>query len=384
VENNLTKQFNRYFQQTATNVYRAPGRVNLIGEHTDYNDGFVLPLAINFYTWIAASQRNDRLVEVIAIDERDRKGAPGKTRIDLENPSIRDDKAPWADYVRGIIVELGKSGGQLIGANLLIQGNVPRGAGLSSSAALENATIKALCDISGIDIDGKSAAKIGQAAENNFVGCKCGIMDQMVSAIGQQDHALLLDCRSLKSESIPLPKDFSVVIIDSKVKRGLVNSEYNLRREQCELAAAAFDVSSLRDISTTHLQTHKNILQPLIYRRAKHVVTENQRVLDAADALTREDIVTFGKLMFDSHESMKNDFEITVPAIDVLVDIVRQAIGDEGGVRMTGGGFGGCVVAFVPTSFENHIVENTRSEYLQKTGLEAEIFVCRASDGAFV
>ena len=358
--------------------FRAPGRVNLIGEHTDYNKGFVLPVAINFYTAIAASPRNDSIINVMALNENG-----SKVSINLDEAQAFDHDNSWSNYLRGVIRELRAEGYKLCGADLVISGNVPLGAGLSSSAALEIVTVSALTKLSGETIDGILAAKVGQRAENNFCGCSCGIMDQLVIALGESENAMLLDCQSLDYKSVTLPEKSSLIIINSNVKRGLVDSEYNVRREQCEEVASFFGTRSLRGITLNDLEANKSELDPVSYKRALHVLTENERTLKAAEVLASGELKKLGSLMAASHLSMKDDFEITVPPIDTLVDIVKDVIGDEGGVRMTGGGFGGCIVALVPEEYESQVIEQVNNQYPELTGLQASIFVCKASPGAF-
>lgn len=384
METIVKEQFNQIFGHEPKRVYSAPGRVNLIGEHTDYNDGFVLPAAINFCTWIAASKRPDNIIEAVALDELDSEQKPTKTRFEIGSVLEKDSNAPWSDYLRGVVIELLAKGFKLCGANLAIKGNVPRGAGLSSSASLEVAIALTLTQLSEENIDGVTAAKVGQAAENNFAGCQCGIMDQMVSSLGKKDNAVLLDCRSLETELIPIARESSLIVVNSNVKRGLVDSEYNTRRQQCEQAAAHFNVSSLRDVTLQQLQSEKDNMDAVVYKRALHVLTENQRTLDATEALKNSDFKTLSRLMFESHESMKNDFEITVKPIDDLVNIIRNVIGEQGGVRMTGGGFGGCIVALVPLHLQAKVLVAVNNEYNKISGYEPTIFICEASDGAFI
>lgn len=383
LDNLIENQFKHHFGHAPTNIYSAPGRVNLIGEHTDYNDGFVLPAAINFRTWIAASHRGDRIVEAIALDETDAYDAPTQTRFSLDQELTKDPNARWSDYLRGMVNELLNAGFNLSGVNLVITGNVPRGAGLSSSAALENVIALALTNMANEKIDGVTAARLGQAAENNYVGCQCGIMDQMVSAKGKAGSALLLDCRSLETRLVPIPEECALIVVNSNVKRGLVDSEYNTRRQQCEAAANFFGINALRDLDIKTLEEQQHLMDEIVFKRAKHIVTENSRTLAAAIALDNNHLASLSKLMFSSHESMKNDFEITVPEIDTLVDIIRQVIRNLGGVRMTGGGFGGCVIAIVPKDLQNQVIEAVQQKYTAKTGLIADIFLCHASDGAF-
>ena len=356
----------------------APGRVNLIGEHTDYNDGFVFPVAINYHTAVAAARRADRVLDVVARDE-----AGQRVQIDLDAPMTPDGAAPWSNYVRGVVQQLRAEGFELCGANLAISGNVPLGAGLSSSAALEMALIAALTQLSEDPINAIQAARIGQAAENRFVGVQCGIMDQLISAAGEVGHALLLDCRSLTFKTVPLPAELSILVLNSNVRRGLVDGEYNQRRTQCEEALSFFQVPALRDLTVETLLSAERELDAVVYRRARHVVTENQRTLDMLQALTANDIATVSALMQQSHDSMRYDFEITVPAIDSLVDIVASVVGAEGGARMTGGGFGGCVVALLPHSLIEPVLRAVDERYAPLTGHPATPFVCQASNGAF-
>ncbi len=284
--------------------------------------------------------------------------------------------------MRGVTKHLLEAEYRLGGANLVISGNVPQGAGLSSSASLEVATgqfFKSLFDLS---ISPTEIAQIGQRAENLFVGCNCGIMDQLISAQGKAGHALLIDCRSLETQSFSMPSDLEVVIINSNVKRGLVGSEYNTRRQQCEEAARFFGVKALREVDLATFEAKSAGLDPLVARRARHVITDSQRAIDLAATLNAGDLAKIGQLMADSHASMRDDFEITVPPVDALVRIVKSAIGDAGGVRMTGGGFGGCVVALVPHDLVDKVRQAVTAQYKAESGLEASIYVCHASPGA--
>ena len=370
--------FKQKFGTAPTYFFRAPGRVNLIGEHTDYNDGFVLPCAIDYQTVIAAQPRDDDYVSVVAADFGGQ-----VSQFDLNQPIELDLNAPWSNYVRGVVWALRQQGHQLEGANLVVAGNVPQGAGLSSSAALEVAIGTAFSNLSGLSLDGKAIALIGQQAENEFVGVNCGIMDQFISALGQKEHALMLDCRSLDYQVVPVPADIAVIIVNSNVKRGLVDSEYNIRRQQCETAAAHFEVAALRDVSLKQIKQATE-LDEVVVRRAKHVITENIRVEAARAALGDGDLSRMGWLMSQSHASMRDDFEITVPPIDLLVKIIAKVIGPygEGGTRMTGGGFGGCVVALVPHEMVDEIKQAVKTHYPAQSGLDASIYVCQATDGA--
>ena len=372
-----TQIFQQVFAAVPALSVQAPGRVNLIGEHTDYNDGFVLPCAIDYQTVISGAPRDDRRVHVVAADydgEED--------EFDLAQPIDPRENMLWANYVRGVVKYLLEAEYVLRGANLVVSGNVPQGAGLRSSASLEVATgqfFKSLCDLA---ISPSQIALIGQRAENRFVGCNCGIMDQLISARGETGHALLIDCRSLETRSFAMPAGIAVVIINSNVQRGLVGSEYNTRRRQCEEAARFFGVKALRDVDLGTFEAKQGGLDPIVAKRARHVITDSQRAVDLAAALPSGNMQLIGRLMADSHVSMRDDFAITCPQVDALVDIVKEVIGAAGGVRMTGGGFGGCVVALVP----DHLVEPVRvavaSRYPLVTGLLPAMYVCHASAGA--
>lgn len=328
------------FGYPASHVIQAPGRVNLIGEHTDYNDGFVLPCAIDYQTVISCAPRDDRTVRVIAADYDNQ-----TDEFSLDAPIISHDTQQWSNYVRGVVKHLQQRNSHFGGADLVISGNVPQGAGLSSSASLEVAVGTVFQQLYHLPLDGAQIALNGQEAENQFVGCNCGIMDQLISALGKKDHALLIDCRSLGTKAVSMPKGVAVVIINSNFKRTLVGSEYNTRREQCETGARFFQQPALRDVTLEQFNAVAHELDPVVAKRVRHVLTENARTVEAASALEKGDLKRMGELMAESHASMRDDFEITVPQIDTLVEIVKAAIGDKGGVRMTGGGFGGCVVA---------------------------------------
>jgi len=379
IKDNALEIFEQTFGYPATIAVRAPGRVNLIGEHTDYNDGFVLPCAIDYDTVIVCAQRNDRNIRVIAADYDNQQDT-----FALDEAIVSDPAKPWANYVRGVVKHLLLRNGDFSGADLVISGNVPQGAGLSSSASLEVAVGKALTALYDLPLSGEQLALNGQEAENQFVGCNCGIMDQLISALGKQDHALLIDCRSLETKAVSLPKNAAVVIINSNVKRGLVDSEYNTRRKQCEEAARFFGVKALRDVSIDTFNARQPGLDAVVAQRARHIISENDRTLAAAQALAVGDLKTMGVLMADSHASMRDDFAITVPAVDTLVDIVKSVIGEQGGVRMTGGGFGGCIVALIPEELVDYVRHAVESEYFAQTGLKETFYVCQASLGASV
>lgn len=374
---NVANSFEKVLGYTPTHFIQAPGRVNLIGEHTDYNDGFVLPCAINYQTVVAAAKRDDNIVRVVSVDYQD-----ATDEFDLTEEIAFQDNKMWANYIRGVVKFLMARGYQIGGADISVSGNVPQGAGLSSSAALEvviGQTFKALYDL---NISQAEIALNGQQAENEFVGCNCGIMDQLISAEGQENHALLIDCRSLETQPVSMPEDMAVVIINSNKKRGLVDSEYNTRREQCEEAARIFGVKALRDVTIDQFNARVNELDEMVAKRARHVITENDRTVEAAKALSNGDMKRMGELMAQSHASMRDDFEITVKAIDTIVDIVKAVIGEQGGVRMTGGGFGGCVVSLVPPALVDAVKSALAEQYEAATGLKESIYVCQAKDGA--
>lgn len=356
---------------------QAPGRVNLIGEHTDYNDGFVLPCAIDFGTCVAARPRDDDQVQIVAADYD---GAIDRFCVGTAIP--HHEHAAWANYARGMVQMLAARGLALRGADLAVAGDVPQGAGLSSSASFEVAIGQAFKSLQGLALDPTELALTAQRAENEFVGCNCGIMDQLISARGQAGHALLIDCRSLDAEPVRLPPDLAVMIVHSRVKRGLVDSEYNTRRRQCEAAARHYGVPALRDVDLERLEAGAAGLDEVVYRRARHIVTENARTRAAAVALAEGDLVALGALMAASHASMRDDFEITVPAVDRLVEILRQAIGPQGGARMTGGGFGGCVVGLLPRGRVDAVRAVVEAGYRAPGGEAPTVWVCRASAGA--
>jgi len=369
--------YEQQFQHSAELVCHAPGRVNLIGDHTDYNDGFVLPAAINYGTTIAASLREDNLVKVYAHD------CDQQTNEFSLNEISFDEQMMWSNYVKGTLQALMKKHPEIKGANLVVTGNVPQGAGLSSSASFEIAILKAFTQLYQLDLDGISAALIGQQAENEFVGCNCGIMDQLISAMGQKNHAMLLDCKDLSFEDAPIPDDLTLFIVNSNVKRGLVDSEYNLRRQQCEQVAKYFGVSALREVTLEQLNSAKEHIEPVLFKRARHVISENARALTTLDALKNKDIATISVAMKESHASLRDDFEVTTKEMDGLVEIIDGVLGANGGVRMTGGGFGGCVVALVPSTMVVLVEDAVNSKYEQEFGLMPSIYHCTTTQGAF-
>jgi galactokinase len=373
----LRELFRSYFK-TDAQIFRAPGRTNLIGEHTDYNDGFVMPAAIGVYCWIAGSARDDRRLVL-------RSENFGETvESDLASPSLRPAKS-WSDYPIGVAVMLERARLNIRGATLLIQGEIPIGAGLSSSAAIEVATASALLSLSGHDVDGISnvgrtkIARICQQAENDFVGMRCGIMDQFASLNGQEGHALLLDCRSLEFEPVPIPKNVELVICNTMVKHNLASGEYNRRRADCEeavrmLASAIPGIRALRDVSLEQLARHKTLLPEIIYRRALHVISENARVIEAGDALKRGDVAACGRLMRESHDSLRDLYEVSCAELDLMAELANKQKGTLG-ARMTGGGFGGCTINLVDSRFTEEFLKDVARAYEDATKLTPEIYV---------
>lgn len=362
-------------------IARAPGRVNLIGEHTDYNDGFVMPMAIDREVRVAVRRRADRLVRLVSVNYH------AHSEFSLDEVAHDPDQT-WSNYERGVVQILLDSGASLGGFDLAIVGDVPEGAGLSSSAAVEVATLTALNSLFGLGLAPFEVAKLGQRAEREFVGVSCGIMDQAISAVGRAGHAMLLDCRSLETTLVPLGSDLAVVVTDTAVTRGLVGSAYNDRRAECEEASAHFatvypGVRALRDVNEAQFRAHAHELTDVVAKRARHVVTENARVINAGEAFRRGDLPEVGRLMYASHESLRDDFEVTVPELDLLVDLSRSKTGVFG-ARMTGAGFGGCIVALVKPDAVSSYVEQVATQYRTETGLTPRVFVCTATDGAGV
>lgn len=361
----------------APQLFRAPGRVNLIGEHTDYNDGFVLPFAIDRANCAACAAREDRrlVVHSLAFEEI--------FEFDLDaQPAPR---RAWSDYVVGVALALRASGRSMRGVNMMLHGDLPMGAGLSASAALEVVTGFALCEMNATPVDRTELALLCQSAENDFVGARCGVMDQLISCLGVEDHALLIDCRSLQTRPAPIDPRARIVICNTMIRHNLATGAYNQRREECERAVAllsvAFnDVVALRDVSPEQFARFGPLLPEPLLRRARHVVTENARTLDAVAALARGDLARCGALMNASHASLRDDYEVSCREADIMVALAQKMEGVFG-ARLTGGGFGGCTVNLVDARAVDAFVENIGNAYERETGLTPQIFCCAPSAG---
>ena len=368
----VTSSFQETYQTLPTYLTWSPGRVNLLGEHTDYNDGFVLPMTINHAVWTAIRPRSDRQVVVHSLDQ--------KQSAEFSLDDLSRGSGGWQDYITGVAWSLQEAGFQITGWEGVLAGDVPIGAGLSSSAALELAIARAFAISSDLDWDPKKMAQFCQIAENEWIGIQSGIMDQLVSACGQEGSALMIDCRSLETKLISLPVRSEFIILDTGTRRGLVDSAYNDRRAQCEAAACHFDVKALRDVDLSSLEESAGQLNLDLYKRSRHVITANQRVLDGMQALEEIDSSRFGELMNESHASMRDDFEISREEMDWMVDFAQSQPGCYG-ARMTGGGFGGCAVALVKDLKVGKFIETVTREYKVETGLDPKIYPVKAVNG---
>ncbi len=377
VRDAVLQKFRHHFGTSPAVLARAPGRVNLIGEHTDYNDGFVLPAAIDRAVYIAARPRpGDTLVHMLSVD------FDAQSTFSLYN--LDDPDLPrWSLYPRGALWWLQEHGYLVPAFDAVIGGDIPIGAGLSSSAAVELVTLELGLALAEASMPQLEKALAGVEVEHQFVGVPCGVMDQMASAMGRADHALLIDCRSLETTPVPVPAEVSLVILDTGKRRGLVSSEYAARREQCEAAARALGVETLRDASLAEVEEARARLGDLLYRRARHVVSENQRVLEAVEALRSDDLVRVGELLRASHASLRDDYEVSCAELDAMAEIANAQTGCYG-ARMTGAGFGGCAVALVATDAVSAFVEAVAPMYKQRTGLTPQVYVCRAAEGSGV
>jgi len=383
--NKLWKIFKDKFTDTdlVKGAFSAPGRVNLIGEHTDYNDGFVLPMAIEKEIVMLGQLRNDRLVQVFDFVYK----AENKFSLDNLSPSIKET---WANYLMGVMDEMQKAGYSLQGANLIFGSNIPRKAGLSSSAALEVVTTLTMAKLNSLDIKPLEIAHLSRRAENNFVGVACGIMDQYISCLGQKNYALFIDCRTNKYELIPFKDhNYQIVICNSKIQRSLINSEYNKRREECKRAAKFFTyrlgskIRALRDVTIEEFKQYQVQLPEIIARRARHVIFENYRVQAGVQALRGGNYSVFGQLMIESHQSLKDNYEVSCVELDLLVDLALKQKGVLG-ARMTGAGFGGCTINLIEQNYIDAFKKSIKNKYKKTTGIIPDIYVTRPTEGVKV
>jgi galactokinase len=371
----ITEAFQGHYGHAPAMIVRAPGRVNLIGEHTDYNDGFVLPMAINRAVWIALDPTGNNTVELFSLNY-------GEMRS-FELDSLARDEMSWIEYFKGVAWSMLDKGLPLTGFRGVLWGDVPPGAGLSSSAAVEMALARSFDRLGSFNLSPVELALVGQKSENDWVGIRCGIMDQMISSAGQSGNALMLDCRSLNFQRVPLPGGVRIVIMDTTTRRDLESSIYNDLRSQCEAGADHLRKSHLRDVSAEELEASADDLDPLTYRRCRHVITENQRVLDAVEYLNKGEVAGFGKLMNQSHESLRDDFEVSSRELNIMQEVALEQPGCLG-ARMTGAGFGGCAVALVEADQAEDFSRGVTGGYLTETGLKPNIYITQATSGAAV
>jgi len=381
----IRQEFEGAFSSQPVAVVRAPGRVNLIGEHTDYNDGYVLPVAIDRSVMMAASPRQDRQVVLHALD------FDQSTEFSLDDIQP-DAQRAWSNYQRGVAFVLQERGIALPGLNAVISGDIPTGSGLSSSAAVEVAAAYTWQVLSSLQLSRLELSLLCQKAENDFVGMKCGVMDQFISALGKRDHALLIDCRTLEHEAVRLPSgedlafsSTTIVVCDTMKRRGLVDSEYNARRRECEQGVGLLQkrlprVRALRDVSSAQFERYEEELPDVVRRRCRHVVNENERVLKGVEALKHEDLSAFGRLMNESHGSLRDDYEVSCPELDLMVEAAWRAEGVYGS-RLTGAGFGGCTVSLVASGAVERFRDQVAAEYQAATGIEPQIYVCAVENG---
>jgi galactokinase len=369
----VVEVFARRFGGPPVWLARAPGRVNLVGEHTDYNEGFVLPMAIDRAAWIAFRPRPDGRVHLFSLQFGE------ATEFDLGG--LSKTGPAWAQYVKGVAWSLREDGQALRGFEGVLAGDVPIGAGLSSSAAVELAAARALAASSGLAWEPKAMALRAQRAENSWVGMKCGIMDQLASAAAVAGSALLMDCRSLDTTLVPLPPAASVVVLDTSTRRALVDSAYNERRAQCEEAARGLGVTALRDVTPEELAGSVVALEATVRRRARHVVSENARTLAAAEAMRSGDAAALGRLLDASHKSLREDFDVSSPALEAMV-ACAQSDGAAYGARLTGAGFGGCAVALVHRAEAEAFSARVQAAFRERTGLTPQAYVCQPAAGA--
>jgi galactokinase len=375
----VAERFLAVYGTSPSGLFRAPGRVNLIGEHTDYNDGFVMPVAIDFSCYSAIRSRSDRTLSVYSQQFQE------NIEFNLDR-LVGPPKKHWTDYVRGVAAVLRDEGYPLKGADLLIDGQVPIGSGLSSSASIEVSSALALTSLGGITVPLGTLARLCQRAENAYTGARCGIMDQFVSCFGRQDQALLLDCRSLEMTYLTLPPNVRLVICNTMVRHELAAGEYNERRASCERSIEAIrkflpNIRALRDLTLEDLEKYGSLLSEIDFRRCRHVITENARVIDAKEALRHVDLARFGQLMYQSHNSLNHDYEVSCRELNLMVSLARNLPGVYG-ARMTGGGFGGCTINLVEREAVTEFQTSVAREYEKLTDLSPQIFASSAAGGA--
>jgi galactokinase len=377
-KSHFEQKFRQHYNEKSR-IFRAPGRVNLIGEHTDYNDGYVFPMAIDRYTTVAISPRSDQILNIWSENMQE--------SMSRKLDATEGKKGHWSDYVVGIARMMELEGLTIPGANIYIESDVPVGSGLSSSAAIEISSALAFLSLANGKMEKLKLAKLGQRAENQFVGMNCGIMDQFISLHGEENHALFLDCRSLDFRQVPLPSDQAkVVVCNTMVKHELGSSEYNKRRAECEegvrlMQADYPGIHALRDVSLSQFQQVEHKLPEIVRQRCRHVVSEDERVLASIQALQKNDLRRFGELMNASHESLKNDYQVSCRELDIMVEIARSLPGTLG-ARMTGGGFGGCTVNLVEADSVEAFCGEIGRQYHKATGLDPKIYVAVPSRGA--
>lgn len=372
LQDKVINAFKIHFNAQPAYLVCAPGRVNIIGEHTDYNDGYVLPMAIDLAVWVALRPREDRRVYLRSLEKQE--------PADFWLNDIQHGKGHWSEYVKGMAVMLQQAGYVLNGWEGVLTSDVPVGSGLSSSAALEMAVAMSFSAVTSFPFDGVEMARLGQKSENEWIGANTGIMDQLVSANGMFGHALFIDCRDLTIEAIPLPEGTAIVVMDTMTHHKHAESGYNDRRASCERAANILGKTHLRDVTYAELESCATVLDDVTFRRARHVVSENQRVLNAVRAMMDSDSTTLGLLMNASHASLRDDFEVTTDALDIMVKIAQEQDGCHG-ARMTGGGFGGCAVALVNSSKVEGMLTPVASQYEAATGIKPNIFFTNAAGG---
>jgi len=372
MKSSTIKLYEQIFSNAPQFIIRSPGRVNLIGEHTDYNQGLVLPLAIDYAAWIALSPNSETKVELYSKD------FDQTQEFDLNN--IKNKKENWLEYIKGVAFHLIKKGFNLNGFQGVIQSNLPIGAGLSSSAALEMATIKAFSAVSDFSIEAREMALIGQKVENEWIGLNSGIMDQLISASGVKDHAIFIDCRNLNYKPIPIPKNATIAILDTTTRRELTNSAYNERRQQCEMATSLLGVSSLREISLEYFLENRSKLDSIIGNRALHVISENQRTQQTIEKLNQNNLKAVGELLIESHQSLRDLYEVSSTALNQITEAAIKSRGCYG-ARMTGGGFAGCAVALIDTKKAEYFKEDVTRTFSDTSGLKPNIYLSNAMDG---